>query len=83
MIIGISIVDKHRPEGERHVGTYMLHLPEVSGDSHFELLTIVAPVENEAELLPHCGKLLTKDVMPNPVKVGSDGEPVEEEACAD
>jgi hypothetical protein len=47
MIISVSILDKHKPEGQRHVGTYTFEI-DYPGDSHFDLLAVACPSENEA-----------------------------------
>ena len=68
MIIAVSIVDLHKPNGSNHVGTYMFEI-DYPGDSHFSFLTLVSPVDKEDALRPHCGKLETEKDIPDPLKV--------------
>lgn len=65
MIIGVSIVDLHKPKGQQHVGTYMFEI-NYPGDSHFDFLTVACPVENEDCVRAEGLGLLTKDTMVNP-----------------
>ena len=75
MIIGVSIVDKHKPKGKGHVGTYMFEIDYPAGDSHFDFMTLWAQTtEGEDELRPYLGRLLQRDDMPRPVR--GNGEPV-------
>jgi hypothetical protein len=70
MIIAVSIVDKHKPAGHRHVGTYMFEI-ERPNDSHFDILTHACPPgEYEDKLRPFLNRLLQKDEIPDAV----DGE---------
>lgn len=75
MIIAVSIVDKHKPEGDRHVGTYTFEI-DYPGDSHFDFLTMACPVENEHLARPDLNRLMTRDDMPDPIQVDSDGNAV-------
>jgi hypothetical protein len=67
MIIAVSIVDKHKPEGQRHVGTYLFEI-DYPGDSHFDFLTVACPVENEDTVRAEGLGLLTKDTMTKPMR---------------
>jgi hypothetical protein len=62
MIIGVSIVDKHKPEGQRHVGTYCFEI-DYDANSHFEILALPCPSEKEAEIRPHLNVLLKEQAM--------------------
>lgn len=75
MIIGVSIVDKHAPEGKRHIGTYMFEIDRAN-DSHLDFFTAAAPPDGEATLRPYLGRLLKLQDIPNPVN--ANGEPVNE-----
>lgn len=66
MIIGVSIVDKHKPAGHRHVGTYIFEI-DYDPNSHFDFMTVACLPENEATLKPYLNKLLRQDQLPNPV----------------
>lgn len=73
MIIAVSIIDKHKPEGARHVGTYMFEIP-YDGHSHFDFLSLPCDPDGEEEMRPYCGRLLQKADMPEPIN--GEGEPV-------
>lgn len=60
MIIAVSIVDKHREPGKRHMGSIMIEIPQLANDSHFDFRTDVAAVSCEPALRPHLGKLMSK-----------------------
>jgi hypothetical protein len=67
MIVSVSIVDKHKPKGQGHVGTYMFEIDHPA-DSHFDFLTLACvDPEEEAKLRPFIGRLLQKDEIPEPV----------------
>jgi len=66
MIIGVSIVDKHKPRGQQHVGTYMFEI-DYSVDSHFDFLTATCAKEAETEIRPYLNRLLSAEEIPNPV----------------
>ncbi len=72
MIVGVSIVDRHRPKGEAHVGTYMFEV-DYSGDSHFDIECLVAPVENEENLRPYLNLLLKKEDFLRALDSGAEG----------
>jgi hypothetical protein len=76
MIIGVSIVDKHRPHGQRHVGTYVFEIdyPAAAHPDQISFLAMDYPVNDEARLRPFVGKLLSASELPNPVR--SDGTPL-------
>lgn len=57
MIISVSIVDKHKPTGQKHVGTYTFEI-DYPGDSHFDLLAVSYPVEKEADVRYMVGRLM-------------------------
>ena len=61
MIIAVSIVDRHRPEGSRHVGTYFFEIdyPAAEHDGQMSFLVKACPAEREDEARPCVGKLLT------------------------
>lgn len=72
MIIAVSIVDKHKPAGERHVGTYHFEIP-YDGNSHFDLYAVACPVENEWIFRHLLGRLAQRDEIPEPMH--PDGRP--------
>ncbi len=47
MIIAISIVDKHRPEGAAHVGTVCVEVDIPTEDTHYDIAGWVVPKESE------------------------------------
>ncbi len=47
MIICLSIVDKHRPEGSRHVGTVNVEVDIPTEDTCYDIMGWVVPLENE------------------------------------
>lgn len=59
MIIAVSIVDKHKPARQRHVGTYMFEI-ERPNDSHFDLMAFVCPAEAESAMRPYLDRLMTE-----------------------
>lgn len=69
--VSVSIIDKHKPSGQQHVGTYTFEI-EYSGDSHFELLALPCPVEHEDACRFMVGRLMTKQDFIN------EGEPFAE-----
>lgn len=66
MIICVSIVDKHKPKGQGHVGTYLFEIDRVN-DSHFDFMMLAVPAENEHIVRPQLGRLLRKGEMADPV----------------
>ena len=67
MIIAVSIVDKHKPEGQRHVGTYQFEI-DYPDDTHFDLLVVSSNKEHPsapmaAKVRPYLNRLLSKDEM--------------------
>ncbi len=72
MIVGVSIIDKHRPEGKRHVGTYTFEV-DYPGDSHFDIECVVAPVENEENIRPYLNRLMTAEDMRAAAAAGAEG----------
>ncbi len=72
MIVGVSIVDRHKPAGERHVGTYMFEV-DYSGDSHFDIECMVCPPENEENLRPYLNRLLRREDFLRAASSGADG----------
>lgn len=76
MIIAVSIVDKHRPTEQRHIGTYIFEIdyPASMHPGQMDFLTIDCPIEGEAEMRPFVGRLLSVDEMPDPVH--GDGTPL-------
>lgn len=81
MIIAVSITDRHRPVGHQHIGTYMFEV-DYPGDSHFDILSVVCPVEQEEEARAsgQLGKLTTIAEMGPAYRVTTkDGEIVDME----
>ena len=76
MIIGVSIVDKHKPAGSLHVGTYVFEIdyPAAEHEGQMDFLVRDCPAENEWRMRPYVGKLMTIVDMPDPVR--GDGTPV-------
>ena len=72
MIIAVSVVDKHRPRGSQHVGTYMFEIQLDADSSHFDLLALVCPKENEDEARPNIGKFESVNEILNPVRAVTD-----------
>lgn len=63
MIIAVSIVDKHKPEGERHVGTYQFEI-DYPDDTHFDLMVVSSNKEHPsapmaAKVRPYLNRLLS------------------------
>ncbi len=61
MIIQLSIVDKHRPAGNRHRGSILIEISEVVTDSHFDIATLVVAPEMEAVARRYLCKLMNKE----------------------
>lgn len=74
MIISVSIVDKHKPPGDMHVGTYFFEI-DYPHESHFDFMTGYTQDEVEArKLRPVLNRLLSKYEIPDPVN--GDGSPI-------
>lgn len=80
MIVSVSIVDRHRPPGHRHVGTYTFQIdypePEHAGQIEFLATAFPKGSENDNEVKSMVGKLLTRETMPAPLAVVSDGNKI-------
>jgi hypothetical protein len=65
MIIAVSIVDKHKEPGNRHVGTYLFEIPYPAREhsKQMDLLAADYPEKSEENLRPYLGKLLSKSDM--------------------
>lgn len=61
MIISVSIVDKHKPLGSNHVGTYTFEI-DYPSDAHVDLFVIECPPEGEAGIQPWVGRLITREI---------------------
>jgi hypothetical protein len=70
MIIAVSIVDKHKPEGERHVGTYMFEI-DYPPDTHFDFMVVSSKPGQEAiteHMKPFLNRLLSRDEVPDAIQ---------------
>lgn len=76
MIVCVSIVDRHRPEGDRHVGTYTFEIgyPAATHPGQMDFYTADCPAEGEAEIRHTIGKLLRREEIPRCVHA-HDGSP--------
>jgi hypothetical protein len=59
MIIAVSIVDRHKPVGKGHVGTYTFEI-DYPGDSHFSFHVVPCAPETEHLARRFVGRLMTK-----------------------
>ncbi len=71
MIICVSIVDKHKPKGQQHIGTYTFEIPYPAAEHEGQMDFFVkdCPKEREAKARYLIGQFLTLENMPNPVRV--------------
>lgn len=78
MIISVSIVDRHKPKGKRHVGTYTFEIdyPASEHEGQMEFLTVDCPKENEDYVRPMVNVLHTLETMPDPMIVVTRGNQV-------
>jgi hypothetical protein len=70
MIIAVSIVDKHRPQGQRHVGTYFFEIdcPVAAHPGQMDFMVRDCPAEAEPVFRPLLGRLVSASEMPEPVR---------------
>ena len=63
MIISVSIIDKHRPKGKRHIGTYTFEIDYPAGEhpKQFDFMVLDCPRENESAARRLVGRLMTAD----------------------
>lgn len=47
MLICLSIVDKHGPEGSKHIGTTIVEVDLKTEDTHYDVMAFVVPIETE------------------------------------
>lgn len=80
MLICLSIVDKHRPEGATHIGTVIVEVGLTTQDTHYDVMAFVVPLEVEGRArMEGVGKVNTKaDIMAmDGGAVNGHGEPVD------
>lgn len=74
MIIGVSIVDRHKPHPDNHVGTYFFEI-DYPRDTHFDFLVLSSENdEGEEKLRPYLNRLLSAAEIPDAIR--GDGTPV-------
>lgn len=76
MIIAVSIVDRHKPGDDKHVGTYIFEVdhPAAIHQGQISLMVADYPAEEEDKLRPLLGRLLKRHEIPN--VVDGEGNPI-------
>ncbi len=71
MIICVSIIDRHKPIGKQHVGTYTFEIdyPASEHPGQMDFFVVDCPPDQEHNVRPMIGVLHTLETMPEPVRV--------------